>query len=409
MEFTNEIERGCGIDVHKAIVVATINGKGLKKQTREFSAYTSSLTSLRKWLIDNRVTHAAIESTGVYWKPVFNIIGEDVKLILVNARHIKNVPGRKTDIKDSEWICKLLLSGLLKASFIPPKDIRDLRDLTRYQTKLTQQIAAEKNRIIRELEDANIKLSTVLQDVSGATGTKIINAIIEGETNPEKLIRFYHGKIKVGREEFKEALNGKLTEHHRFMLRQMKQHIVSIEKQIEEIENEIDRRVAPYEKDIELLREIPGVDRKGAIGIISETGTDMSVFKDEHHLASWAGLSPGNNESAGKKKSGRTTHGDKYLKALVVELAWGATRTKGTFYRAKYNSIVGRRGKKRALIAVGHKILCATYHILNEKVSYKEVGIEYFEKRKQKNRLERLKRELKEFGYKVIKNDLEAA
>lgn len=302
MEFTSEIERGCGIDVHKEIVVATIDGKGLKKQTREFSAYTSSLTSLRKWLIDNRITHAAIESTGVYWKPVFNIIGVDVKLILVNARHIKNVPGRKTDIKDSEWICKLLLSGLLKASFIPPQDIRELRDLTRYQLKLTQQIAAEKNRIIRELEDANIKLSTVLQNVSGATGTKIINAIIEGETNPKKLILFYHGKIKVGREEFKEALNGRLTEHHRFMLRQMKQHILSIEQQIEEIENEINRRVAPYEEDIKLLREIPGVDRKGAVGIISETGTDMSVFKNEHHLASWGGLSPGNNESAGKKK-----------------------------------------------------------------------------------------------------------
>jgi len=302
MEFTSEIERGCGIDVHKETVVATINGKGLKKQTREFSTYTSSLTSLCKWLIENGVTHAAIESTGIYWKPVFNILGEDVKLILVNARHIKNVPGRKTDIKDSEWICKLLLSGLLKASFIPPKEIRDLRDLTRYQLKLTQQVASEKNRIIRELEDANIKLSSVLQNVSGVTGTKIINAIIEGETNPNDLIRFYHGKIKVGRGEFKEALQGTLTDHHRFMLKQMKQHMISLEKQMEEIEQEIDKRVAPYEADISLLREIPGVDRKGAVGIISEIGTDMSVFPNEHHLASWCGLSPGNNESAGKKK-----------------------------------------------------------------------------------------------------------
>lgn len=303
MEFTSEIERGCGIDVHKETVVATISGKGLKKQTREFSSYTSSLTSLRKWLIENQVTHAAIESTGVYWKPVFNILGEEVRLILVNARHIKNVPGRKTDIKDSEWICKLLLSGLLKASFIPPKEIRDLRDLTRYHLKLTQQIAAEKNRIIRELEDANIKLSSVLQDVSGATGTKIINAIIEGETNPTDLIRFYHGKIKVGRDEFKEALQGTLTDHHRFMLGRMKQHILYLELQIEEIDQEINKRVAPYEADIALLSEIPGVGRKGAVGIISEIGTDMSVFPTEHHLASWCGLSPGNNESAGKKKA----------------------------------------------------------------------------------------------------------
>jgi len=302
MEFTSEIERGCGIDVHKETVVATISGKGLKKQTREFSSYTSSLKSLCRWLIDNRVTHAAIESTGVYWKPVFNILGEEIKLILVNARHIKNVPGRKTDVKDSEWLCKLLLSGLLKASFIPPKEIRDLRDLTRYQQKLIQQVAAEKNRIIRELEDANIKLSTVLQNVSGATGTKIINAIIEGETNPNDLIRFYHGKIKVGREEFKEALQGTLTDHHRFMLGQMQQHILSLEQQIDQIDQEINKRVAPYETDIALLREIPGVDRKGAVGIISEIGTDMSVFPNEHHLASWSGLSPGNNESAGKKK-----------------------------------------------------------------------------------------------------------
>lgn len=302
MEFTSEIERGCGIDVHKETVVATINGKGLRKQTREFSTYTSSLTSLRKWLIDNRVTHAAIESTGIYWKPVFNILGEDVKLILVNARHIKNVPGRKTDIKDSEWICKLLLNGLLKASFIPPKEIRDLRDLTRYHLKLTQQAASEKNRIIRELEDANIKLSSVLKNVLGATGTKIINAIIEGETDPKDLIRFYHGKIKVGREEFMEALYGTLTDHHRFMLRQMQQHILSLEKQMGEIDQEINKRVAPYEADIAKLREIPGVDRLGAVGIISEIGMDMSVFPDEHHLASWSGLSPGNNESAGKKK-----------------------------------------------------------------------------------------------------------
>lgn len=302
MEFTSDIERGCGIDVHKETVVATIAGKGLRKQTREFSTYTSSLTNMRKWLTDNHVTHAAIESTGIYWKPVFNIIGEDVKLILVNARHIKHVPGRKTDIKDSEWICQLLLSGLLKASFIPPTDIRELRDITRYQLKLNQQITAEKNRIIRELEDANIKLSSVLSDVFGSTGAKIVNALIEGENDPERLIQFYHKKIKVNREEFKEALTGRLTEHHRFMLRQMKQRILSLEKQIEEIVNEIDKRVASYEKDIELLRGIPGVERKGAIGLISEIGTDMSVFATEHHLASWSGLSPGNNESAGKKK-----------------------------------------------------------------------------------------------------------
>jgi len=302
MEFSSDIERGCGIDVHKDTVVATIAGKGLKKQTKEFSTYTGSLTCLRDWLTDNCVTHAAIESTGVYWKPVFNIIGNDVKLILVNARHIKHVPGRKTDIKDSEWICQLLLSGLLRASFIPPKDIRELRDMTRYQLKLQQQITAEKNRIIRELEDANIKLSSVLNDVFGSTGSKVINAIVEGENDPEGLVQFYHKRMKVSRNEFKEALKGRLTEHHRFMLRQMKKRILSIEEQMEEIDCEIDKRVAPYENVIELLTGIPGVKRKGAIGIISEIGIDMSVFENEHHLASWAGLSPGNNESAGKKK-----------------------------------------------------------------------------------------------------------
>jgi len=302
MEFTSDIERGCGIDVHKDTVVATIAGKGLKKQTNDFSTYTGSLTCLRDWLTDNGVTHAAIESTGVYWKLVFNIIGNDVKLILVNARHIKHVPGRKTDIKDSEWICQLLLSGLLRASFIPPKDIRELRDMTRYQLKLQKQITAEKNRIIRELEDANIKLSSVLNDVFGSTGSKVINAILEGENDPEELVQFYHKRMKVSRDEFKEALKRRLTEHHRFMLRQMKKHILSLEEQLEEIDYEIDKRVAPYENVIELLTGIPGVKRKGAIGIISAIGIDMSVFENEHHLASWAGLSPENNESAGKKK-----------------------------------------------------------------------------------------------------------
>lgn len=302
IEFERLIKIGCGLDVHKDVIVATIRKGNETFETREFSSYTSSLKCLRDWCKEEGVTHVAMESTGVYWKPVFNILEEDFEVILVNARHVKNVPGHKTDKKDSQWLSKLLLSGLLKGSFIPKVEIRDLRDMVRYRKKVVAEVAREKNRIIKLLEDANIKLSSVLTNVDGAVGSRIIDALISGKREAEELIEFYHGKLKASKKEFGLALEGNFRPHHRQMLRIIKKSIESKEGLLLEIDEQIDELTKEYSVEIENLQSIPGVGKASAIGIISEIGVDMSVFPNEHHLASWAGMSPGNNESAGKKK-----------------------------------------------------------------------------------------------------------
>jgi len=375
IEFEQVVECGCGMDVHKDLIVATIKGKNIKTQTKSFKTFTSSLIKLKVWLLINGVTHVAMESTGVYWKPVFNVLGDDFKILLVNARHVKNVPGHKTDKKDSRWLAKLLLSGLLKGSFIPERSIRELRDLTRYKTKLVNQISAERNRFQKILEDANIKLSSVLNDVFGATGTKIINHILIHENyRPEELLQYVHGKVKADREDIKEALTGYITSHHRFMLKTIMGNIAKIESTVAEVNAQIEICIEPYKIERELLESIPGVGIEGATCIIAEIGVDMEQFPDQNHLASWAGVCPGSNETAGKNKSGRITHGDKYLRSLLVECGWAASRTKNTYLSAKYKSLVGRRGKKKAIIALGHKILIATYFIIKDKVAFKELG-----------------------------------
>jgi transposase len=304
IEFEQVVKCGCGLDVHKETLVATVAGEGIKEETRTYETFTSSLKDLKRWLRYKKVTHVAMESTGVYWKPVFNILGEHFEILLVNARHIKNVPGRKTDKSDSQWICKLLLSGLLKGSFVPPEQIRELRDLSRYKTKLTQQAAAEKNRIQRILEDANIKLSSVLSDTTGVVATNLIDGIIAGRKDLDKLIaENYHGKLKASKELLKKALEGRVTEHHKFMLKQIKMNLAHLEEQIDVLDKEMDKKLEDHNEQVELLQTIPGVGKDGAKAIIAEIGTDMEVFPDEKHLASWAGMSPGSNESAGKKKA----------------------------------------------------------------------------------------------------------
>ena len=303
IEFEQLIERGCGIDVHKETAVATVGGKGIKEETKTYETFTSSLKEMKEWLMSIGITHIAMESTGVYWKPIFNILEDSFEILLVNARHLKNVPGRKTDKADSCWICKLLLSGLLKGSFVPPENIRELRDLSRYKTKLTREIASEKNRIQRILEDANIKLSSVVSDTSGTVATKLIDGLISGWKDLEILINdCYHGKLAASKEELKQALTGRLTAHHVFMLKQMKAHIAYLESQIVLIDTEMDKKLEEYNEELELLQTIPGVAKEGAKRILSEIGANMDVFPNEHHLASWAGMCPGNNESAGKKK-----------------------------------------------------------------------------------------------------------
>jgi transposase len=302
IKFPQVVKIGCGIDVHRDIIVATIRKSNDEYETREFGAYTSSLTSLRDWCKKEQVTHVAMESTGVYWKPVFNVLEEDFEIILVNARHVKNVPGHKTDKKDSIWISKLLLSGLLKGSFIPPVDIRELRDLVRYKKKVVAQAASEKNRIIKILEDGNIKLSSVLSNIDGAVGTKIINSLIQGQTDINELAKFYHGKMKVSKTEFKLALEGRISNHHRMMLQFHQDSIADKERLIERIDAAIEVAIKAYQVEIDLLQTIPGVGKDSAISIISEIGVDMSKFPNENHLSSWAGVSPGNNETGGKKK-----------------------------------------------------------------------------------------------------------
>jgi transposase len=302
--FEQIVQRGCGLDVHKQTVVATIDGEGLKHETREFSATTRSLTELKEWLVKEGITHVAMESTGVYWKPVYHVLEPSgITVWIVNARHVKYVPGHKTDKRDSKWLCKLLLAGLLKPSYIPSREQRELRDLTRYRRKLTEQIASNKNRIIRILEDCNVKLSSVLSDTQGVVGTKLIDKLCDtGKIGMSDIEEVYHGKLQASKEEILEACEGVVTEHHVFMLRMVKADIRSCEALIVKVTSRIKKILSPYENVLELLKEVPGLSTKSVEDLISEIGLDMNVFPTEKHLASWAGVSPGNNESAGKKK-----------------------------------------------------------------------------------------------------------
>ena len=295
------IDKGCGLDVHKETVVACVKGSGIKKEIRTFSAMTGDLLRLKGWLIDLGITHVAMESTGPYWKPVFNILEDSFEVILANARHIKNVPGRKTDVKDSEWICKLLRSGLLTASFVPPQAIRDLRDLTRYRQKLIQAVSAEKNRIQKVLEDANVKLSSVASDTFGVSAGKMVRAIISGNVDPVSLADLAVGRLKGKKEKLKEALQGHFRNHHGFMIQASLDHIEYMEKTITKLDQQISEKLKDY-RERELLESIPGVKEQGSSLILAEIGADMNVFPSEGHLSAWAGMSHGNNESAGKKK-----------------------------------------------------------------------------------------------------------
>ena len=370
VEFPQIIERGCGIDVHKETAVATVKGSDIQEKTETFPTFTEDLERLVCFLQNEGVTHIAMESTGVYWKPVYYILEEYFTILLVNARHVKNVPGHKTDKKDSEWIAKLLLSGLLKGSFVPKQEIRELRVLNRHRRKLISQRTSEKNRLQNILEDANIKLGSVVSDVFGVTGSSIINAICEGKTDPEYLSEFARGSLRKKKPELKKALYGKITPHHRFMIGLILDSINHINKQIKQIELQVDRYLDRMRLDVDLLCSIDGVSRQTATGILAEIGNDMEHFPSHKHLASWVGVSPGNNESAGKKKSSRTTHGNKYLKATLVEAAWAATRSKSSIFREKHSRIASRRGNKKANIAIGHKILTAAFHVLRDKTPF---------------------------------------
>jgi transposase len=405
------IKNGCGLDVHQASITACIIRTGIKKQIKEFGTMTKELKSLKDWLHQNKVTHVAMESTGIYWQPVMNIIGQEFNTILANARHIKNVPGRKTDVQDAEWICKLLRAGLLNKSFIPPKKIVKLRNLTRYQKKLKYQERDERSRVHKVLQQANIKLTTVLSDIFGVAGLKILKDLARGITDPKELSkhiansRYLYNK----QDQAIEALEGKLTEEDQFMLEVMLENIFHIQNQILVIDKKITLLMKDYQKDHELLQTIPGIGEKSANTIVSEIGVNMDVFPSASHLSSWAGLSPTNNESAGKKKSSKIGKGNKCLKSMLVECAWCSVRKKDHYLRSKYYKLVPRMGKKKALVAIAHKILEACYYVLKHQKEYKELGASYLDKNNANSLLRHYTKKLTSLGFDVELKPLEIA
>ncbi len=408
------LERVAGIDVHKDILVACVllgpaNGP-LERLTRSFGATTRELLKLREWLEELRVELVVMEATGVYWRPVFNVLQHDVpaqdgeqglRLILANPFHIKNVPGRKTDVLDAEWIATLGRHGLVAASMVPPRPIRELRDLLRYRTKLVAMLASEKNRLQKHLEDANIKLGSVASNILGKSSRAMLNDLIQGVTDSAQLAGHAKGKLRGKREALLAALEGRPTAAHRLLLRMSLDHIDFLQKSIEEIESEVSQRLAQQKDALENLCTIPGVRVTIATALIAELGTDMTVFPDEQHVSSWAGLCPGSHESAGKKKSVKTQVGRSWLKYVLCEAAWGAVRTKGCYLSAKYFALRARRGSQRALIAVAHKILVAAYHILRTGETYVDLGGDYLHKLHAERRRNGLVRALGELGYDV--------
>ena len=399
------IERGCGLDVYQATVVACLlivrkDGK-VQKQMRTFATTTRELVGLRAWLLSEDCTHVAMESTGVYWKPIYAILEGALEIVVANAQHIKKVPGRKTDVKDAEWIADLLCHGLLRSSFVPPKPIRELRDLMRYRRKLVESQAAERNRLLKVLETANIKLANVATDVFGMSGRLMLRALIEGKATPQEMAELAKGLLRKKIPELQLALEGKLEEHHRFLLELQLQRLEAAEKDLAALEQRIQQRLEPYAAQLALLDEIPGVDWTLAAVIIAELGVDMSVFGSVSQLASWAGVCPGNNESAGKRKSSRIPSGNVYLKSGLVEAANAAARAKGTYLRDKFFRLKARRGYKRAVVAVAHKILLAIYHMLSQQVSYNDLGDLYLDKLNKNHLTRNLVHRLERLGYAV--------
>lgn len=372
----------CGLDIHKKIIVACLRkilpDNTVKKEIRKYGTMTKDLLSLSDWMKKERVTHVAMESTGVYWKPIWNILEGEFDITLANAKSIKQVPGRKTDMKDSEWIAQLLQFGLLSKSFVPDREIRELRDLTRHRVKLIQQKDSVVNRIQKTLEDANIKLSSVATDIMGASGRDMINGLINGETDSEKLADLARRKLRGKIPELKVAMEGKVTEHHKFMLQMLMNQIDQIESWIRELDLRIEELMSPFEQEVSLLRTIPGIEKQNAQNILAEIGFDMDQFPSDAHLASWAGICPGNNESAGKHKSGKTTKGCKWLRRALAQSAMAAGRTKNTYLGEHYKRLARRRGSKKAAVAVGHTLLCIIYQMIKKKQVYNDLGVEHF-------------------------------
>jgi transposase len=419
------LESCAGLDIHKKSIVACVLRTKAKKEVRVFSTVTREVLELGEWLAERQVTHVAMESTGVFWKPIHDLLEDRFKLLLVNAQHIKQLPGRKTDVRDCEWIAQLLQHGLLRPSFVPPPPQRELRDLARHRVQVTAVKTQIANRIQKTLEGANIKLSSVASDILGVSGRDMIRAMIDGVEDPEKLAELARKRLRGKIPQLKVALEGRVTEHHRFMLKLLLLDLEHQEAVIEALTSRIEEVIArederlreeapssdalPFQEAVALLKTIPGIKDAAAHTILPEIGVDMSQFPSAAHLASWAGMSPGNNQSAGKRGSGRTTKGNRWLRRILVQVALAAAHTKGTYFGSQYRRLAAKRGKNRASIAVAHTILVVIYHVLNTRKPYRELGADYFDRLNPERTARNLVKRLEALGHKVTLEPLHPA
>ena len=399
--------RCCGLDVHKKSVVACVllsdpSGPP-QREVRTFGTFTHEVLALADWLAEQQVTHIALESTGVYWKPIWNLLEDRFALLLVNPRHIKAVPGRKTDVLDAEWLADLLRHGLLKASFVPDRAQRELRELTRYRTSLINERSAAVNRLQKTLEGANIKLASVASDVLGVSSRQMLAAVVDGTTlEASALAELAHGQLRDKVPQLEQALSGRVGPHQRFLLAEQLAHIDALDASLERLSTEIAERMRPFDELIERLDAIPGIGRTIAEVLLAEIGADMTRFPTANHLVSWAGMCPGHNESAGKKRSGKTRKGSPWLRAALVQAAHAAARAKQTYLAAQYRRLTARRGTKKAAVAVGHSILVIVYHLLTDPdCPYFDLGATYFDQRDPGAVQRRLIHRLEALGYHV--------
>lgn len=397
--------RCAGLDVHKETVVACVriaSGGEASPSVRTFTTTTAGLIELGEWLEENGCTHVAMEATGVYWKPVWQVLADSsFELILANAAHVKNVPGRKTDVNDAMWLAELLAHGLVRASFVPEPAIQELRALLRTRKQLVREKASHVQRVQKTLEEANIKIESVLSDVMGRSGRAIIQALIDGETDPAKLAALAHWKVRASAATLREALRGRIKRHHRFLLQLHMQQIDAFDAAIAELDREVDTGLACFRDAVERLSTIPGISQLSAQVIVSEIGTDMTRFATDAHLRSWAGLCPRNDQSAGKRRSTRLRKGAPWLKAMLVQCAWAATRSKGTYLHAQYLRLRSRRGPKKAICAVAASILTAAYHMLKDGTFYADLGAAHFDRRRPETQARRLVKRLADLGFSV--------
>jgi transposase len=397
--------RCCALDVHKETVVAclrlVVDGK-VTKEVRTFNTTTTSLMALSDWLAANQCTHVAMEATGVYWKPVWHILAEgNFQLILANAAHVKNVPGRKTDVSDAEWLADLLAHGLIRASFVPDTQTQELRALLRTRKQLVREHTSHVQRIQKTLEDANIKLDSVISDVIGKSGRAMIEALIGGESDPAKLALLADPRLKASSDQLCEALRGRVTKNHRFLLQLHLRQVDALDAAIAAIDQQVDADIAPFRVAAEQLSSVPGIKALSARAIISEIGIDMTRFPTDAHLISWACICPRSDQSAGKRRSNRIRKGSPWLKATLVQCAWAAVRTNNTYLRAQYHRIRMRRGAKKAIVAVAASMLTAVYHMLKDGTHYQDLGYNHFDQHAKERQKNRLVKRLADMGYAV--------